>query len=377
MKKIFLLANVFLLLALSFMACSDDDGTGDIYMKIEEVRFTPKGGETDLDLKVSGSFEVVPNQDWIEVWRENDKIMLKVPPFFSGVNRTGSFDIITKTSSRKVTVLQRSDFFEILGDKKVVVPFEGKEHKVTLNSSFENGESRMHVRCKDEADKDWINGEFINTTEVLIKINSSTKPRNAVVYLTVDGDVEETVMDSLVVNSVITKAEDFNNTKWIATFKNREGTDFSEEVEITMNSDKQLILKGIPAYEDRKNPVVEIPFDYSSSYSSITISFGNTKINPPILKESDSRYVYLQGMSNEYKTWKLNVEKSPKSYKGELIIDDAGNTILDLSSYSFVDYSTWSWYELIGFRFGAFGDTDGKKPLGAARVVVHLKLTLK
>ncbi|WP_101689479.1 BACON domain-containing protein [Dysgonomonas massiliensis] len=383
MKNILLIFVAILVLS-GFVACSDDDGNGDINMKIEEVHFTARGGETELNPKVSGSFNVSSDQEWIKARVEKGVIKLEVPPFISGKKRKGSIEITSRTSSREIQIVQLSDILEINGDKLMETSVnEELVHKFSIKNTFDDSSlSRVKLCLKDEENASWLKAEFSSRNEVTVtkKVDPKRIPRLAVIYLVVEGDTETTITDSLMVDVTYT-ASDFVNTKWVASFVNNKSVAFEQEVEIVAGEYGSMYIKGLSAYENSIKSV-EIPFRYASWNKTISLVVSN-RYSSPLITEDDNREIYFLGSTKKLPSYELTDDNIPDSYIGVMNIE-GGNVILDFSEYKYAP----SWlqgfsYDMNGFVFRAYKNegmdeyyTPKLIPIETTRWLLNFKLTL-
>lgn len=366
MKK-FLSIFTVLLLSFGFTSCNDDDeGDGIIDMIVEEVHFTASGGKTHLDPNASGSLKVAADQEWIEARVEKGKVMLKVPQFFSGISRSGSIEITTKTSSKVIKILQLPHTLKVDGDKEIFASlFKGGEYKIPIKSTFPNEPSRLRAILKDEADKSWIDAVFISNSELTVKVapNPSKKQKKSVLYLAAEGDVELTIMDSITVNSAY-MAEDFIG-KWTATFSNRENKVFSEEVEMIMDESGNINLKGLSVYEDSE-VLIDIPIAVVGG--ALVLKIGSYF---PIMKEADGRYIYILAIIDSFAMW--GPGGGPQSFTG-YIDEDADTDII--CKFSPFRYSSYNVTGMALRAYSASSYPSSSNSLGITRYINNLELTM-
>lgn len=362
MKNIFFLFATILLASI-FTACNDEDD-GEILLVIKEIHFTPEGGKTDIDPIVSGSFNISTDKEWIKAKVENGKIIIEVPPFFSGVSRKGEIDISNKSSHKKVEIIQFSHSLKINGNKEIITSIKkGGEYTFSVESTFPDDLSRLRASLKDEADKNWIDAKFTSLSEFAVRVsaNPTNKPKEVIVYLIADGDVEATVMDSVIINSTYT-ADDYIG-KWTATFSNKENKVFTEDVEIVKNESGSLYLQGLSIYEDSET-LIDIPI--SAGTSKLIIPTGRMY---HLLKEADKRYIFLSTATDNYLMWGQG--SGPQEYAGNIEFDSNGKLISKFTPFKFGDYS---------IEFFAFRVYDSNYPytsIGITRFIKNLELKMK
>ena len=371
-----ILALVSLFAAFIFIACSDE-GSGEIYMKIEEVHFTPRGGEADFRMTVDGSYKVETNEGWLECWGGDRSLIVKADPFFSGVKRVGIITITTKTATRKVSVVQFPDKFEIKSDGTLFTSLtKEKEYKVAVKNSFEGDLSRIKLRLKDEADADWVNASFLNESEIVVKTKSNPLmiPQEAMIYVDVEGDVETTTMDSLLVKSIFSK-QDLIESKWKASFVNENKAKFSYDVELSLfGTNGYLKLKGVPISEDSKT-LTEITLNFEEMRNKISLVLNRYNTNP-ILTE-DEVVSYVTSMKEDKTWWEVGDYNGPSAYEGKIDTESQkGSVVIDFSGFT---HSHWSQGEtkVIGFMFRSYKSNRWNlEPVKTRRQLFDFKLTM-
>ncbi len=378
MKKI-ILALVALFIVSTFIACSDDEGSGEIQMKIEEIQFTARGGETDIKFTVDGSYKIDVDQSWIESWGEDRSLVVKASPFFSGVKRVGAITVTTKTSTRKILVTQFPDQFKIKGGGLLYTSLlHKKEQKVSVSNSFKGDLSRINLLLKDKEDAEWLSASFLNESEVLIKTetNPFLKPKEAVIYVVVDGDIEKTVMDSLTVKSIMTK-EDIFESKWVASFLNEKKTRFTHNVEITpLGNAGKFLVTGVPISENSEVQT-KMTMEYKELQNEIHIVMNNYSSNP-ILEEDDEVVNYIVAIQENNTWWEIDGYYGPSNYKGKIDAEtEKGNVILSFTNFTHTHWRLGD-TNVIGFMFRSYKPNGyyNYTPLETRRKLFDFKLTL-
>lgn len=385
MKKIYLIFAAILLVS-SFVACGNEDVTGEIDMKIEKVQFTAKGGETELQPKVSGDFDVFADQDWIKFSVDEGVIILKVPPFFNGEGRKGNIEIRSKTENRKINIVQLSEKLKINGTKNITSTInEEREYKFAVEKSFKGEQSRMALRLKDEKDGSWLKAEFTGDNEITVtkKKYPTMKAAASVIYLDLNGDAKTTVMDSIVVN-VSFLAQDLINTKWIASYVNEKSVSFEEEVEILAGiSSRDMYLKGLSVYEDSTLPA-DFIFSYSDWNKRASMKLSSPYRQYPLAVDDNGNEIHLLGVTKKMTTWDIMDDKAPFDY-GAKIINEGDKVVISFLDEVY-EYSVWGetpeTHPMRGFLLKSYkmieiGDYDYTyEPIETTRWILDLKLTL-
>lgn len=353
-------------------------------MIIKEVHFTPQGGETSLDPKVSGHLEVIADQEWIKTRVENGKIILTVPSFVSGIKRTGTIDIRTKTDNKKVNIVQKAGILEINGTKSFSASISEKnEYKLSLRNSFEENQSRIALRLKDEKDASWLKAEFSSNTEIKVTkdIDPARKPKTAIIYLVVDGDIESTVMDSISVD-VTYKQNDLIDTKWIASFTNRNSVAFKKEVKMIKGEyGSSMYLTGLSASEDSEIPI-KIPFSYSDWNKKFNFTLGNG-YNDPLAKDNNENEIHLLGVTKEFTTWDITDDNAPSTYSVVISVD-GDKVVMNFSDFVYTPWAQGSSsYPMSGFMLKSYKNLGMNEywettyePVETLRWLLDFKLTL-
>ena len=373
-----ILALVTLFAAFTFIAC-DDEGSGEVYMKIEEVHFTPRGGEADIRMTVDGSYKVETKESWLECWGGDRSLIVKADPFFSGVKRTGIITVTTKTTTRKISVTQFPDEFEIKNDGTLFTSLiKEKEYKISVKNSFNGDLSRIKLRLKDKADADWVDASFLNESEIAIKTKSNPlmKSQETMIYVDVEGDIETTTMDSLLVKSIILK-QDLIDSKWKASFINENKAKFNYDVELSLVGNYgYLQLKGVPISENSKD-LTEITLNFEELKGDI--SFVLNKYNTePILTEDEDVENYVVSIKEDKTWWEVGDYSGPSAYEGKIDTEsEKGSIVLDFSGFT---HSHWSQGEtkVIGFMFRSYKPKGwyDLEPVETRRQLFDFKLTM-
>lgn len=379
MRHIIIYITAISFLLLSFIACSDDDKTGNILnITKTELFFDTDGGTGFLEINSTEAFKAEGNKDWFTVSAEGQKVIVNVSEYNENESRTGTITITSGELSKVAAVYQIGGSL-YLETTQIMHDFSKAS---TLSSKIKNkytSDVEIVTFLKNEKDKNlatpYIKGD---TLLIDLKKGSSLKMKNIDIYIGIKSKNGSIILkDSLQIGTFLTKENIIG--KWEAKFYNNGGKLFTNEVEIVKveNSvdETRFFIKGITAYEpgtghDNHLHPIEIPLTFVG-YPDSHFTFDIT-LDKYVLKESYERFIYLTLYDS--KTTNYWHPSSSTNYKGKINYnaEDKIEVVFPSSTYAGKAYN--------GFSTRAYSSAttaNNTTQEGRLRTIANLTLTKK